>query len=530
MLPDDILFKVFHCYLSVTPKLWPTLAWVCQRWRHTIFTSPLGLNLRLYCTYGKPVLKSLDCWPVLPIVMQYGGVPNLDPPAPEDDDNIIAALKHSGRVTSISLTVTSSLLEKLSVISEPLMDLEDLALLSQDNVQLTLPNTFRWGSRLRTLHLTGVAFLSFPHLLSPCQDLADLQLHEIPSVGYFSPEAFANALSGMTQLRSISLHLLSFPHRRSYVALPPMAGERIVLPTLTCLKYRGTSKYLDNFVARIDAPRLQDVDITFFSQPTMDASHLGRFIERTEMQTSLGQADIETSQHSISISFTESRASTRLRLQISCKQLDWQLSCMAQICHQFSPFISRVRNLSIVTTQSLSGHNDVDDEHWLELVLTLGGAEYLCVTGCLALNILRPLSLANGDDTTALLALRRLRVEDPGKMNDPLWETLRSSQRLSVELQFLCHICHTGFTQSQEFKAHLAQRHRYRLMCSYCDSFEPRHDRVFRKHLESKHPEVARDDALISNPSSTPFRLPFQLGSHFIRHTSLRPPPTDTQS
>ena len=482
----------------------------------------MGLNLRLYCTYGTPVLKSLDCWPVLPIAIQYGGVPNLDPPAPEDDENIIAALERSSRVRSISLTVTSSLLEKLSVISEPLLDLEKFTLLSQDNIQLTLPSNFRWGSRLRTLHSTRIAFPSFPQLLSPCQDLADLQLHEIPSAGYFSPEAFANALSEMTQLRSISLHFISLPPRRKYLRLPPPAGERIVLPALILLKYRGTSKYLDNFVARIDAPHLENIDITFFSQPTMDASQLGRFIERTEMQTSLIEADVETSPDAISMSFTSTRASTRLRLQISCKQLDWQLSCMAQICHQFSPFLFHVNNLGVITTQSLGGHDDVRSEQWVELVLAFGGAEHLRVAGCLATNILRALSLVtDGENATVLPALRHIHVEDPWAVDDLLWETLRSSRRLSsppAALQFLCHPCHTSFTRLQDFKTHLRQKHVYRLMCSYCDSFNPRHRHLFRKHLKGKHPEVARNDASVSKPSLTPA----QLGRLFHRHSSLR--------
>jgi hypothetical protein len=73
----------------------------------------------------------------------------LNPPAPEDDENIMAALKQSDRVGSISLTVTNSLLKNLSTISEPFPILEELVLLSRDNVQVTLPSAFRWGPRLR---------------------------------------------------------------------------------------------------------------------------------------------------------------------------------------------------------------------------------------------------------------------------------------------------------------------------------------------------------------------------------------------
>src|ERR1700761_5634969 len=124
MLSDDILLNIFRQYLDSSPRFWPTLASVCKRWRQIVLSSPLGLNLRLYCTYGTPVLKALACWPALPIVVWCGGVPNLDRPAPEDDDNIITALKQSGRVSSISLTVTSTLVDKLSAVSEPFAELE----------------------------------------------------------------------------------------------------------------------------------------------------------------------------------------------------------------------------------------------------------------------------------------------------------------------------------------------------------------------------------------------------------------------
>jgi hypothetical protein len=260
--------------------------------------------------HGTHVLRALNCWPALPIVLQYGGAPNLDPPAPEDNDNIIAALKQSDRVRSISLTVTGSLVDKLSAISEPISGLEELTLFSRDSLDPILPSTFRWGSRLRTLHSTRIAFPLFPALLLPSQDLVDLRLDEIPSAGYFPPEALANALLGLTLLETLSLHFLSLPSRRNYLAFLPLQGARVILPALTCLKYRGTSKYLDSLVARIDAPHLEDIDITFFSQPTMDTSQLGRFIGRIGMQTSLCQADIQTSSRAISISFTDSSTST----------------------------------------------------------------------------------------------------------------------------------------------------------------------------------------------------------------------------
>ena len=427
-LSEDVLHYIFRRYLDAFPQFWPTLVWVCQKWRQIVFASPLGLNIRLHCTYKTPVLKALCLWPALPINLQYGGAPNLDPPAPEDDDNIIAALKQSGRVSSIGLTVTSSLREKLSAISEPFTELEDFVLFSQDNLPLTLPNSSHLGPRLRTVYLTRIAIPTFPQLLSPSQFLVDIQLHEIPITGCFPPEAFANALSGTTQVQSLLIHFLSLPPRRNHLRLPPPSGERIVLPALSCLKYRGTSKYLDSFVARIDAPCLGDTNITFFYQPTMDASQLGRFIKRTEIHTSLFQADVKTSADAISISFLKSSTSTPLRLQISCKQLDWQLSCMAQVCEQVFPFLCPIVILAINTAQPLGGRDDVNSEQWLDLLRSFkfSRAKSFWVANKLTTDILCVLGPAYEGNTAMLPSLRQVRVQKPIAMDGPSWDSVQS--------------------------------------------------------------------------------------------------------
>ena len=551
MLSEKILLNVFHHFMAATPRIWPILVCVCRRWRQIVFASPLGLNLRLYCTHRTLVLETLDLWPALPVILKYGGVPNLDPPAPEDDDNIMAALKQSGRVSSISLTVTSSLLEKLSAISEPLLELEELVLLSQDNVRRTLPSTFLWGPHLRTLHSTGIAFPSLPPLLLPCQDLVDLQLHEIPNSGYFSPEEFTSALSGTPQLRSLTLHILAFPRRRSFPGLPPQPGERIVLAALTHLKYRGTSKYLDVFVARIDAPRLGDIEITLFSQPTMDALQLGQFIQRTEIHASLtgshGRAGVEISAHAISISFNKSmdlfsnfypeflsqNISPRLRLRISCKQLDWQLSCMAQICDQISPFLFHVGDLRINTAQLPDEQVDVDGEQWVDLLRSFkfGAGEIFRVDGELTADILCALGPANEGNTAMLPSLRQVRVEKPIAMDGPSWNSVQSfitSRRISgrpVQVfapSCQCHICHYSFQVQHELKYHLRDKHGYQILCSCCGEFEytPGERDLFQEHLESEHHQIVHNDALISTPSFTIS----PIDSLVNQHSSLRAP------
>jgi hypothetical protein len=466
--------------------------------------------------------------------MNYGGSPMLDGPAPEDEDNIVAALqgKQSDRVNSISLTLTDSLLEKLSTISEPFSKLEELVLLSQDKLQLTLPSAFRWGARLRTLHVTRITIPSLPQLLSSSTDLVDLQLHEIPVAGCFPPQEFANALSGASQLRSLLLHFLSCPPRRNYLGLPP-TGPCIVLSALTRFKYRGISKYLDSFVAKIDARRLRDIDVTFFSQPTMDASQLGQFVERTEMQTPLTEAEMQISAHAISISFQNSVTSTRLRLQISCTQLDWQLSSMAQVCDQFSPLLSGLKHLVFNSGDFPSSQGDVEGHQWLQLVRPFGGVITLSIDGELSTGIFCALRQADEGYTTDPIVLPGLRhslVRNPMPLDSPFCDAAQSlitSRGLSFqyiysELQVLCHICNTSFT-TRKLKEHLAARHAYEIDCSYCSDFRftLAYIRRFQEHLRRNHPEVARDDELIWQDSTLTF---LQRDTLAKQHSSLRSP------
>jgi hypothetical protein len=127
MLPDDVLLNIFHHFLHACPQFWHTLTHVCQKWRQIIFESPLGLRLRLHCTYGTPVLKTLRYWPPFPLVINYGA--SQRSATPEDECNIMAALEHADRVRSINFTVSSTLLKKISTISKPFSELADLVLL-----------------------------------------------------------------------------------------------------------------------------------------------------------------------------------------------------------------------------------------------------------------------------------------------------------------------------------------------------------------------------------------------------------------
>ena len=478
---------------------------VCKSWRQVVFTSPWSLHLRLCCKHGTPVSETLDRWPVLPIIVQYGGSLTPGLPAPEDEDNVLVALKQSDRVSSISLTITDSLLAKLFTIEKSFSELEKLDLLSPDNVYLSMPNIFQWGPRLRSLHLTRIAIPLLPQL-SSSTGLVDLQLYEIPTACYVAPEAFANLLSGMTHLRSLSLYFLSHPPHPDHLDLPSSSKECVTLPALTSLKYRGGSRYLDNIVARIDAPCLEDVDVTFFYEPTFHVSQLGRFTERIELQRSVCQADIVSSHSTISILFTQPDAPTRLGLQISCEQLDLQLFLIGQILNHFPHFLHHVKNLCINTTEPSSEDDVTGGERWLGLIRVFGCAKDFRVAGEHVTEILcalRPEDQEPENPAASVLpALRDLRV-----LREPLWipglswdavqslyaSRWRSGRPIRIHAaQYSCDICDDSFIDQRSLKFHLMYMSAYRFVCPYCEDFEwsPPKSRLFREHLESKHPEV----------------------------------------
>ena len=469
------------------------------------------MHLQLLCKHGTPVSKALDCWPTLPIIVQYGGSSTLDPPAPEDEDNVLAALKHSERVSSIGLTITESILPKLSTIEKPFLELEELDLLSRDNAQPALPSIFQWGPRLRSLHLARIAIPALSQL-SASTGLVDLQLYDIRSAASIPPEAFADALSRMPQLRSLSLHfsisLLPFH------SFPPSLGKRVVLPALTCLKYQGTSKHFDPLVAIIDAPRLADVDIMFFWEKTVEAWQLGRFVKRMEMLRRLSQADIFFPKNFISIRFRQPDAHpdapAQLGLRIPCKHLDLQLSSLTQILNHFPHVSSRIQNLSIDMTDSPS--RDVGDEPWLNLIRAFGGVQSFSVAREPATDILLALCLADRERPTVLPVLSDLHIRMRLTMDGPLWDSVQlfnASRWLSgrpilvYSTQYSCHRCNAFFKESTPLRLHLKTQHKYRIVCSFCADFEwsdcERY--LFEEHLESKHPEVGPIPEHTSSPA-----------------------------
>ena len=141
--------------------------------------------------------------------------------------SVIKAFPRWTSVISLSLTVSKSLVAKLYAIRGPFLKLEDLVLLSWNSMQLTLPSTFRWGSRLRILHLTGITFPALLLRLSSFAYLVDVHLHG--NSNYMPPDLLVATLSQMAQLQSLSFHILS---TTNHIAILPQSSEHVILSTV----------------------------------------------------------------------------------------------------------------------------------------------------------------------------------------------------------------------------------------------------------------------------------------------------------
>jgi hypothetical protein len=377
VLPADVLLEIFTPYLSRadTTEAWCTLVHVCQTWRNVVFASPRSLDLQLLCTDKTPAAKMLDVWPALPIVVSSYGFPTW---AVAGADNIVAALQHRDRVCEINLqNVPSILLERfVAAMQDPFPALTYLHLESTTNNRKepvsVITNSFLGGSasRLQRLHLDGVPFLAVPKLLLSAGDLVDVGLVDVPHCGYIPPEKMAACLSQLSRLESLHLGFRS-PRSRPGQARPP-PPTRAVLPALTRFQFKGVTEYLEDFVARIDAPQLHVVEITFFNQLIFNTPQLLRLIDRTDTLKAFIRADAHFFNNFVEVRLWPPKESVEymfLSLRISCKHPYWQLSSLSQICNLSLPPISTLKSLQIICVNvQLPWGDETENTQWLDLL------------------------------------------------------------------------------------------------------------------------------------------------------------------
>ncbi|KAI9437232.1 hypothetical protein H4582DRAFT_2077629 [Lactarius indigo] len=395
-LPNEILLEVFDCHRLLTLESassglweWHRLAHVCRKWRDIVFASPHRLDLRLVYTYAKPVRESVDCWPTFPIVIWYP----TERLVPEDESNVVAALRYPDRICEINLIVTRSLLSKsYALLRAPFPALERLRLRSQDTMRsLILPTAFLGGAapRLRDIHLDSTAFPMLPQVLLSAHELVSLRLDDIPNSGYISPEFFALGLSVTTRLEYLKISFLPPISQRSTAS---SARSRAVLPALIDFQFKGDVDYLENLVTRIDTPALERFTVTLFEQSSFNIPQLCQFIGRTRTLRSPHQTSIELSEVEIVVThdFRLSSSSPSLgnfKLQVLYEEEDLQMPTLVHISRQLSASLASPERLGVMASSDLFAWRDPDETdavQWLEILRLFSGVKRLEVASTLA--------------------------------------------------------------------------------------------------------------------------------------------------
>jgi hypothetical protein len=136
----------------------------------------------------------------------------------------------------------------------------------------------------------------------------------------------AHGLSALTNLEFLRLH---FRYPRPRPALesrrpPPPPLTRSILPSLTKIRFKGASEYLEEILARIDAPRLNELHITFFNQIIFDTPQLFQFISRRPTLRAPEKGHIACDSKAVIVKFlSQTSHYDVLSMRIPCTASEW---------------------------------------------------------------------------------------------------------------------------------------------------------------------------------------------------------------
>jgi len=221
--------------------------------------------------------------------------------------------------------------------------------------------------------LDGIPFPGLPKLLLSATHLVKLRLSDIPHSGYISPEAMVALLSVLSSLRKLTLRFQS-PQSRPDLetrSLPP--PKRFILPALNDFRFRGVTEYLEDFLTLIDDPNLEYFDMTFFNQIDFDTPRFAQFINCTPtIRAHEAHVEFEDNAAAVGLlSRTSESNHNYFWISISCREPDWQLSSIEQICNSTSHPLSTTEELYIEHQYSQVVWKDdaIENTLWLQLLL-----------------------------------------------------------------------------------------------------------------------------------------------------------------
>ena len=248
--------------------------------------------------------------------------------------------------------------------------------------------------------------------------LVQLILQKIPFLGSISPDAMVTCLSVLTRLDEL---VLEFGCRQRLNSQRPAPQTSTLLPVLTKLRFRGLNEYLEDLVARVDAPIHDNLEITFFNQRNLDNSQLTRFISCTEKSKTHDKVLVVFSYKAICVTLQQTRDKA-LKFRISLRRWPkWRLLSLAQVFSSSFPLIPAVEHLYIIDN-SINGafRDSPDNAEWSEFFRPFNAVKDLYIPPAFMSCIAPALHVRDGV-TGVLPALQTLYLEDPPEDTTDSW-------------------------------------------------------------------------------------------------------------
>jgi len=253
--------------------------------------------------------------------------------------------------------VTRSTLERfVTAMQEPLVALTNLRLESDysDLVQrggTILPEGFFSVStpNLRSFSSRAISFPSLPNFIISARDLVDLHLESIPPPGYIASEVIAASLTALPNLKRLSIGFGYLQHCPILGNPPP--SPRAVFPALTFFSFKGISRYLEDLVARIDTPLLNELRLTF-GDPILHTQQLHQFFARTESVKLFNQAQVVFDGSNFKIIL----GGPNFDLEVNIYSFDLPSSMVARVRDTFSSLVAGVERLDVQSRSTHTGY------------------------------------------------------------------------------------------------------------------------------------------------------------------------------
>jgi hypothetical protein len=428
ILDDDSLLNIFrHCRPALLDegeaddshilrggewsreRWWYKLVHVCRRWRTLILASPSHLHLCLVCTHRTPVAKMLAHSPPLPLIIDH--IDRAHSVTAKDEEWILLALRQRVRVRRIRILMPISNLRKLTTAMDkefPMLEYMYMSPPTKEDTSLTLPGTFR-APRLRHLLLRNFAFSIASPLLATSIGPIILSLEEISTSAYFSPTDLLQRLSSMPQLETLGISFHSpIPNtdaRSQLLQMPTMT--HVSLPNLRWFGFGGMSAYLEALLPRLSIPRIEKLQIWFFSQPSYPVPHLLQSMRAAE-NIRFRSASLMFHEKFVALTAYphEGARVYAFYLEVCCRLYDLQVESVAKLFNGLRTELSAVDHLSLEyerDSPSQAWANGAYRGQWRDVLGLFSNVETLLVPNGLIRDLSASLELDDGESSSELL-------------------------------------------------------------------------------------------------------------------------------